>query len=112
MRRQPRDPRGLAFIGAGLLALALLVVAGISLAAPAVRADDAGRTPSSGTIAARTPAPTPAPSSGPSLAGPGCPEGEVLVMFDMPVYDEATGWFVVGSVPVPFCVDADLEPAG
>jgi hypothetical protein len=111
MTQQPFTTRGLAFISAGLLALALLVVAGMGVAAPTAHADGAGRTSSSGTIATRTPAPTPAPPSGPVLGGLSCPEGEVLVMFDMPVYD-ANGLFIVGYVPVPFCVDEDLEPVG
>lgn len=41
-----------------------------------------------------------------------CPEGTFPSYFDMPIYDEDEGLFVVGHEPVLFCLDEDLEPAG
>jgi hypothetical protein len=51
------------------------------------------------------------PIGGLNLNSNGCPEGTVLIMWDMPIYDE-DGLFVIGYEPTPFCVDEDLEPAG
>ena len=39
-----------------------------------------------------------------------CPAGKVEVWFDVPVYDEETGWWVVDYIPTRFCVPEDLEP--
>ncbi len=41
-----------------------------------------------------------------------CPAGKVEVWFDVPVYDEETGWFVVDYIPTRFCVPENLNPAG
>jgi hypothetical protein len=51
------------------------------------------------------------PVGGLNLNNHSCPEGTVLVMWDMPIYDDE-GLFVIGYEPTPFCVDEDLEPAG
>jgi hypothetical protein len=110
MTLQQFKTRGLALIGAGLFALALLVVSGMGSAAPTARADGPVRATPSGAIAARLPAPAPARPFG-QLLGPSCPEGTILIMWDMPVYD-SDGLFVVGHVSVPFCIPEDLEPAG
>jgi hypothetical protein len=40
-----------------------------------------------------------------------CPAGKVEVWFDVPVYDEETGWWVVDYIPTRFCVPDDV-PAG
>ncbi|MEL6139449.1 MAG: hypothetical protein AAFQ61_04090 [Cyanobacteria bacterium J06626_23] len=59
-----------------------------------------------------TPGPNlPIGSNGPVYGGNGCPEGTILVMFDMPIYDD-DGLFVIGFEPIPFCIDEDTEPAG
>lgn len=58
------------------------------------------------------PARTPAGNDdGPVYNGNGCPEGTILVMFDMPIYDD-DGLFVVGYEPTPICIDEDTVPAG
>ena len=36
-----------------------------------------------------------------------CPEGTVLTPFEMPIYDKATGLFVVGFRTVYFCISED-----
>jgi hypothetical protein len=41
-----------------------------------------------------------------------CPAGKIEVWFDVPVYDEETGLFVVDYIPTRFCVPEGLEPAG
>lgn len=41
-----------------------------------------------------------------------CAAGTIEVWFDVPVYDEETGWWVVDYIPTRFCVPEDLEPAG
>lgn len=51
------------------------------------------------------------PVGGLNLNNHSCPEGTVLIMWDMPIYDDE-GLFVIGYEPTPFCVDEDLEPAG
>jgi len=98
--------RGAAFLGAGLLALAVLVTA-VGTGAPTARADGPTAVVSP-TPPARVPARTIAVGN---LLGPGCPEGTVLVIFDQPVYDK-NGLFVIGTTPVPYCVPVGLEPAG
>jgi hypothetical protein len=108
--RQHRTSRGLALIGAGLLALALLAVSAIGPTAPAARADGSALASRSGSIAVRPPWPAPTPPNG-RLLGPGCPEGTVLILWNKPIYD-ADGLFVVGWELVPYCVPEDLEPAG
>lgn len=40
-----------------------------------------------------------------------CPEGTVASPFEMPIYDEDDGLFVVGFKTVWFCIPEDLEPA-
>jgi len=100
--------RGVALLGAGLLALALLAGAGMGLASPAARAD--GPT----AVVSPTPPPVRAPArtiAVGGLLGPSCPAGTILVIFDQPVYDR-NGLFVIGTTPVPYCVPEDLEPAG
>ena len=92
--------RGVAFLGAGLLVLTLLVAAGMGMGSRTARAD--GSTP------VRVPARTIAVGG---LLGPSCPKGTVLVIFDQPVYDD-NGLFVIGTTPVPYCVPVGLEPAG
>jgi len=41
-----------------------------------------------------------------------CPAGTVPTAFPMPIYDEETGWWVVGYYTVWFCIDENLEPEG
>ncbi|MGH8606421.1 MAG: hypothetical protein ACREX9_03070 [Gammaproteobacteria bacterium] len=41
-----------------------------------------------------------------------CPLGTFLSPFDMPIYDDEEGLFVVGYETVWFCLPEDLEPAG
>lgn len=41
-----------------------------------------------------------------------CPAGTTPYPFDMPIYDDETGLWVVGYETVWFCIDDDLEPAG
>ena len=41
-----------------------------------------------------------------------CGDDEVLTPFQMPIYDDEEGWFVVGWETVWYCIDEDLEPAG
>jgi hypothetical protein len=41
-----------------------------------------------------------------------CPAGTVESWFDVPVYDEATGLFVVDYVTTRFCIPENLPPAG
>jgi hypothetical protein len=106
MTHQQFKRRGLVLIGAGLFTLALLVASGLGGTAPTARADG----PATTVIAAPSSTPRPVrPAAGTLIAK--CPEGTVLVVFDQPVYD-ASGLFVIGYKPVPYCVPEDLEPAG
>lgn len=41
-----------------------------------------------------------------------CPVGTYEVWFDVPVYDDEHGWFIVDYIPTRFCVPEDLQPAG
>jgi len=41
-----------------------------------------------------------------------CPDGTFLSPFEMPIYDDNDGLFVVGYETVWFCLPDDLEPAG
>ena len=49
---------------------------------------------------------------GPTKYAARCPLGTILTPYDMPIYDEETGLFVVGYETVWFCLPEDLEPAG
>ena len=40
-----------------------------------------------------------------------CPEGQKIVMWKKPIYDEQ-GLFIVGHKEVPVCVPIDAKPAG
>ncbi len=48
----------------------------------------------------------------PPVFGTLCAPGTVATPFEMPIYDDATGLWVIGHETVWFCVPADLEPAG
>ncbi len=41
-----------------------------------------------------------------------CPGGTVATPFEQPIYDDATGLFVVDFEIVWYCLPADLEPEG
>lgn len=45
------------------------------------------------------------------VLGQPCPEGQILIMWDKPIYDEQ-GLFVVGHEKVPVCIPENTEPAG
>jgi hypothetical protein len=106
MTHQQFKRRGLALIGAGLFALALLITSGLGGGVPTTSADG----PATVVTVAPSPTPRPVRPAGGTLIAK-CPEGTVLVVFDQPVYDES-GLFVIGTKPVPYCVPEDLEPAG
>jgi hypothetical protein len=44
--------------------------------------------------------------------GGNCPAGTTLSPFEMPIYDDDKGYFVVGYETVWFCLPNDLEPEG
>lgn len=84
-----------------------------SAAVKQVRTDQpAQRLPTQIEAAPANPRPNiPVGGNGPVYNGNGCPEGTILIMFDMPIYDDE-GLFVVGHEPTPMCIDEDTQPAG
>ena len=45
------------------------------------------------------------------ILGQPCPEGQILIMWDKPIYDEQ-GLFVIGHEKVPVCIPENTQPAG
>lgn len=41
-----------------------------------------------------------------------CPPGTTRVPFEMPIYDEETGLFVIGYETVYYCIPDNTQPAG
>jgi hypothetical protein len=94
------------------LAFGLTVTAGTVLSLAVAAAADSEPVPTKLAVTKATP-PTRTPPTVPgTVFGVECGEDEVLVPFDVPIYDPVHGWWVIGWETAWFCVPEDLEPAG
>jgi hypothetical protein len=96
------------------LAFGLAVTASTVLGLAVAAAADSDPAFTKLSVTRTTPTRTPAtpPTAPGTVLGLPCGEDEVLVEFDVPIYDPVHGWWVIGWETTWFCVPEDLEPAG